>query len=559
MRVGVISNAYYNEQDGWYWCEGVIWDETAQSLITDKKWSVSCSYDFLEQDDEGGTENNIPYDREFTKLNFVHLALVDNPRYERANIVFNSKTVENEKWCTKYDKDGNPYQFKIEDGVVDLTNKFTSSPSIQDVKKYIQDLVTNGAKFATLNPDWFIDTKVNSKAKGHIIYSNEWEKMSSSEKERHNKYLIELENLLNNSEYIGEKPNLKKDTKPKIEKYHYFKTRVKIRKNIYEIVFDTEQYIGESEEKPQTVHLYNVHEINKTSVRGESNNSKNTIGSSNTSITDTTEDFNPIGENMLNNVENENWKTLYDKNGEPYHVDLDDADKTEYKVKKTTVKRKDGKEREIEYLDKPPKGWKKNEGATTAPLGYDWYTNGKSLLKGERKSILVKDHSKIYNAKEQEMALLEELKKLINNVENDKGEEMQDKDTDKKVDNADVDKREILREADAIAMKPASEFKGGAEEKFRTLTKKLEQLSYNKSSRGTADNADEDDKKDENKKSDDEEKDVDNKKKTCDNGVDNSKTDYYQRMNEIYNASTPAPKQDEYVSRADRLEAGNRY
>ncbi len=45
----------------------------------------------MEQDDEGGTENNIPYDREFTKLNFVHLALVDNPRYERANIVFNSK------------------------------------------------------------------------------------------------------------------------------------------------------------------------------------------------------------------------------------------------------------------------------------------------------------------------------------------------------------------------------------------------------------------------------------------------------------------------------------
>lgn len=93
LRVGVISNAYYNEKDGWYWCEGVIWDETAQNLITDKKWSVSCSCDFLEQDDEGGTENNIPYVREFTKLNFVHLALVDNPRYERANIVFNSKTV----------------------------------------------------------------------------------------------------------------------------------------------------------------------------------------------------------------------------------------------------------------------------------------------------------------------------------------------------------------------------------------------------------------------------------------------------------------------------------
>lgn len=96
-RVGVISDAYYNDKDGWYWCEGVIWNETAQNLITDKKWSVSCSYDYLEEDDGGGSENNIPYDREFTKLNFKHLALVNNPRYERANIVFNSKveTVDN--------------------------------------------------------------------------------------------------------------------------------------------------------------------------------------------------------------------------------------------------------------------------------------------------------------------------------------------------------------------------------------------------------------------------------------------------------------------------------
>lgn len=147
LRVGVISNAWYNNKDGWYWCEGVIWDETAQNLITDKKWSVSCSYDYLQEDNEGGTENNIPYDREFTKLNFVHLALVNNPRYERANIVFNSKTevsnnkidyadiffealaeviietrnnsINNEKWITihPHGKDSDDYRrIKLEDG-----------------------------------------------------------------------------------------------------------------------------------------------------------------------------------------------------------------------------------------------------------------------------------------------------------------------------------------------------------------------------------------------------------------------------------------------------------
>lgn len=53
---------------------------------------MSCSYDVKLADDTGGTENNIPYDIEFLDGVFTHLAIVDNPRYERANIVFNSKT-----------------------------------------------------------------------------------------------------------------------------------------------------------------------------------------------------------------------------------------------------------------------------------------------------------------------------------------------------------------------------------------------------------------------------------------------------------------------------------
>lgn len=90
-RVGVVNSVWYDERDGWYWCDGIIWDETAQNLITDKNWSVSCSYNVKTANDEGGSENNIKYDMEFLDGVFTHLALVDNPRYERANIVFNSK------------------------------------------------------------------------------------------------------------------------------------------------------------------------------------------------------------------------------------------------------------------------------------------------------------------------------------------------------------------------------------------------------------------------------------------------------------------------------------
>ena len=95
-RVGVVSKVWYNELDGWFWCEGIIWDKQAIDLIKNQGWSVSCTYDF-ESDFKKGTYHGKDYDMEFTGGEFLHLALVDNPRYERANIVVNSKDeVENE-------------------------------------------------------------------------------------------------------------------------------------------------------------------------------------------------------------------------------------------------------------------------------------------------------------------------------------------------------------------------------------------------------------------------------------------------------------------------------
>lgn len=97
-RVGVVNSVWYDDKDGWYWCDGIIWNSKAQKLITDKGWSVSCSYDVKTADDKGGTENNIKYDMEFLDGVFTHLALVNNPRYERANIVLNSKDTLTEQF-----------------------------------------------------------------------------------------------------------------------------------------------------------------------------------------------------------------------------------------------------------------------------------------------------------------------------------------------------------------------------------------------------------------------------------------------------------------------------
>lgn len=98
-RVGVVSKVWFNEIDGWFYCEGIIWDKQAIDLVKNQDWNVSCTYDF-DSDNQPKTHNGKKIDREFTGGEFLHLALVPNPRYERANIVMNS--IENAK-----DWDGN--------------------------------------------------------------------------------------------------------------------------------------------------------------------------------------------------------------------------------------------------------------------------------------------------------------------------------------------------------------------------------------------------------------------------------------------------------------------
>lgn len=93
-RVGVVSNAWYNSEDGWYYCDGIIFDKQAIDLVKNQGWSVSCTYDF-ESDKQPLTYNGKELAMEFSNGEFLHLALVPNPRYNDANIVVNS--VDEEK------------------------------------------------------------------------------------------------------------------------------------------------------------------------------------------------------------------------------------------------------------------------------------------------------------------------------------------------------------------------------------------------------------------------------------------------------------------------------
>ena len=47
----------------------------------------------------------------------------------------------------------------------------------------------------------------------------------------------------------------------------------------------------------------------------------------------------------------------------------------------------------IPKLDRLPEGWVRTNGAQTAPVGWYWANNGKSLFGGERKSALIKEEA----------------------------------------------------------------------------------------------------------------------------------------------------------------------
>lgn len=90
LAVGYVSRVWFNEADGWYYCEGVVQGDDVETLIEEKNWSVSCGYVVTEKDEKGGIYHDIEYDEEVLNGDFEHLAIVPNPRYREANIVLNS-------------------------------------------------------------------------------------------------------------------------------------------------------------------------------------------------------------------------------------------------------------------------------------------------------------------------------------------------------------------------------------------------------------------------------------------------------------------------------------
>ena len=484
-RVGVVNSVWYDNKDGWYWCDGIIWDETAQNLITDQNWSVSCSYDVKTANDEGGSENNIKYDMEFLDGVFTHLALVDNPRYERANIVFNSKT-------------------EVINGNIEQPRVPAGCPE--------------GGQFA--KKDKYISGEKSPIEKFYDIHRNYAEPAPEEYKGKPTFKAVLA--------HLGSKNGDSAIIKTPLEDVIFN------RNNLHHLIIEHPERLPDLNKMIRTLQSPNL------VISGTRDNKNYNYYIKN------------FKENNKNTGQFEVIKIAPD--GSFYC--------TSYSLNNSRFKQIINEGQIIFDLTYDSTAIQKN--VSVDNIINDVSNNFNPNVK-ENEEMNIDNY--IVNNKEQEMALLEEIKKLITKVENDKGEDMDDKEI-KEVENEKIDKRKLIDEVGGI-------LKGKVDDEIiRTIIGKIEKAAYDKSEAGTADNEKEEDKKEDaenckkvkNEDAEDKEKveevkeevkeDVENK---CKNSVDNAKTDYFAKLNEIYNSVAKAKETQSYVSRADREKAAEDY
>ena len=87
LENGRIESWLFNSEDGKYHLKGTVDTDQARVLMKVKRPSIGyrvCSFG------PGGVYHGIRYDKEITGIEFNHLAIVDNPRYEESTFRLNS-------------------------------------------------------------------------------------------------------------------------------------------------------------------------------------------------------------------------------------------------------------------------------------------------------------------------------------------------------------------------------------------------------------------------------------------------------------------------------------
>lgn len=129
---GVITKVWFNQNDGWYWAEFLVWDESTQRNCESDAYSVSCAYSVSNANEKSGEYHNIRYTQEVLDGEYTHMAVVANPRYEGARIVYNSKG-GSMKMFNWFKKGESKQVADIENSLVEIDGKKVSVKTLVDV------------------------------------------------------------------------------------------------------------------------------------------------------------------------------------------------------------------------------------------------------------------------------------------------------------------------------------------------------------------------------------------------------------------------------------------
>ena len=266
---------------------------------------MSCSYDVKLADDAGGTENNIHYDIEFLDGVFTHLAIVDNPRYERANIVFNSKTVVQNggEGSGNFEHEGRPGEvggsapnnevksyFNTETGLIELKGDELGSTD--------DEIRENGLKYFKEN---YQGKKFdNPELKGILFSRIGLNKLKSNSADIEKiKAIPALKDIIEKGKYQGAE-NLSHSRTDGIIKFH----RINADVSINEHKENMSVLIGEDRDGNRFYNLNNKTYTVENSSRGIRAKGRADEEFSINIITDNQEDFNPDINKVQNNKEN---------------------------------------------------------------------------------------------------------------------------------------------------------------------------------------------------------------------------------------------------------------